>query len=242
MDLFLFEKLAVTRLRQRCTVDETGIAYFRIDGRSAVALPAEEWNALGDRFRAAIRPSARLVRWSVWLAIPVAIAILVLVHALPPLEAAIDRVDAAIPGLIPLLLGSWLPLTAMVIHMLAVQREIDRTHFLLARRPRQSAPVPPPRRALNFAELAAIVLIGPHILIQIYGTLVPDAFRNTPWTGAHLDWSGWAGLALFVVLIALRLRDVVRRAQPADSVRPPAAAPRAAGNRLRAEAFGRKQG
>jgi hypothetical protein len=125
--------------------------------------------------------------------------------------------------------------------MLAVQREIDRTRALLARRPRRNAPAAAPRRALNLAELAAIVLLGPHLVIQIYGTLVPGAFRNTPWTGTRLGWSGWAALALFVVLIALRWREHAdRRARRTEE--PDPAPPAAAGNRLRAEVFGRKQG
>ena len=246
MDLFLFEKLAVAMLRQRCTIDEAGIAHFRIDAASAVTLPAAEWEALGARFHAAIVPSARRLRWSVPLAIPFVIAEFMLMQAVPPLGALFDSLCVALPGLTPMLLFSGLPLAAMAAHMLTVYREINRTRALLADRPRQHLPATGNSPVSNVVELAAIVFLGPHILIQIYGTLVPDAFRNTPWTGTQLDMSGLAGLAVFAALMTLRVR--ARFGRPHSSKEPPTFVPPidptscATSNPVRAQTFGRKRG
>lgn len=245
MDLFLFEKLAVARLRQRCMVDENGLAHVRVDRDGAVTLPAEEWEALGARFHAAIKPSASRLRWSVPLAIPFDVAEIMLMKALPPLGAFFDQAVAAFPNLTLMLFFSGLPLAAMIAHMLTVQREIDRTLSLLALHPRQRPTASPSNPALKLLDLAAIVFIGPHVLIQVYGTLVPDAYRNTPWTGARLDWTGWAGLAVLAALIALRVlapgkSSINAEAGPATAS--PLGKVTAVQDQQRAPAFGRKKG
>lgn len=221
----LFESIAVARLQHRCVSLTADRVRFRMGGGEGdVILSNTQWDALGSRFRDAVRPSARALFWALVATIPFGILLCAVIAAVPGLAATIDALDAILPGLSVLLVTSGLPLFAMARHMIAVQRAVDMTRGALATCPRIEASVQAPRkRALQFFEIAALVLVGPHLVIQTYGSLNPQAFRNTPWAGTHLDISGIAG---FVVLAALGLlhwmpslpgRRVDRLARPREA-------------------------
>ena len=55
-------------------------------------------------------------------------------------------------------------------------------------------------------EIAALLLVGPHLIVQVYGSLNPDAYRNTPLLGTELDWSGIAGFLILAAILLLRWR------------------------------------
>jgi len=205
----LFETIAITRLRQNSEPITADRTRFRMrDGKGDVILPTADWNALGDRVRDKVRPSARRLLWALVATIPFGIFLCAVIAAVPGLAAALDMVDLFAPGLSVLLITSGLPLYAMARHMLVVQRAVDDVHRSLAAYPRVEASEPAPRKqALQAFEIAALILVGPRLLIQAYGSLNPDAFRNTPWTGAHLDASGVAGLVVLAALALLRWRS-----------------------------------
>jgi hypothetical protein len=206
-DLFLFEKIAVTRLRQRRVEDGgPGVRLRMPDGRGDVRLSGDEWDALGGWYRDQVRPSAKRLRLAVWLTLPLIIAFLALVYNVPLLRAAFEWLfDVAAP-LVMLFLCGALPLTMATLHALAVQRAIDRVNAALADRPRHGASGLAPPKALNTVELIALVLVGPHLVFATIGTLSPGAFRNTPFTNAHLDAPAVAGLVVLLALGLLRWR------------------------------------
>lgn len=212
-DLFLFEKIAVTRLRQRCVEDGSpGVRLRMADGRGDVRLAAHEWEALGGWFRDRVTPSAKRLRLAVYATLPLIIAFLGIAANFPPLKSAAEWLFEASPAFFMLFLCGVLPLTMATLHALAVQRAIDGVNEALASRPRLGTSCVARPRALNALELVALVLAGPHLVLGIIGSLNPNAFRNTPWTGTHLDAAGIAGL---IVLLALGLLRWRRMRQPA---------------------------
>ena len=207
MDLFLFEKIAVTRLKQRVVDDGLqGVRLRMPDGKGDVRLATHEWEALGGWFRAQVTPSARRLRLAVLLTLPLIIAFLAIVANVPLLKTAFEWLFDLSPPLSMLFLCGALPLTMTTLHALAVQRAMDGVNEALADRPRHGTSCLPASRALNGVELIALVLVGPHLIIGLWGSIFPNAFRNTPWTGAHLDAFGVAGIAVLLVLGLLRWR------------------------------------
>ena len=205
MDLFLFEKIAVTRLKQRCVDDGSASIRFRMDdGLGDVRLTRQEWEALGGWFRSEVSPSARKLRLAVLLTLPAIIALFGIAANFRPVMVALESIESVSPALLMFLLCAGLPLTFMTLHALAVQRAVDGVRAALVDRPRLGASPPP--RAINTLELIALVLVGPHLIIGLWGSLFPNAFRNTPWTGTRLDAFGIAGIVLFLVLGYLRWR------------------------------------
>lgn len=206
-DLFLFEKIAVTRLKQRRVEDGSiGVRVRMPDGKGDVRLTANEWEALGGWLRDQVAPSAKRLRLSVWLTLPLIIAFLGIVANIPALKAGFEWLfDQAAP-LVMLFLCGGLPLTMAALHALAVQRAMDGVNEALADRPRHGISNLPPPKALNTVELIALVLVGPHLILGIIGTINPDAFRNTPWTGTHLDLRSIAGLVVLLALGVMRWR------------------------------------
>jgi hypothetical protein len=206
-DLFLFEKVAVARLRQRRVEDGSlGVRVRMPDGKGDVRLTAKEWDALGDWFREQVAPSAKRLRLSVWLTLPLIIAFAGIAASVPLLKATAEWLFDAAPSLFMLFLCGALPLTMAALHALAAQRAVDGVDEALADRPRHGISNLPPPKAVNALELIALFLIGPHLIIAVIGTLSPNAFRNTPWTGSHLDLKSLAGLAVLLALGLLRWR------------------------------------
>lgn len=213
MDLFLFEKIAVTRLKQRRVEDGSpGVRLRMPDGRGDVRLTTQEWDALGGWFRTQVAPSARRLRLAVLLTLPLIIAFLAIVANVPSLETIFGWLFNLSPPLAMLFLCGALPLTMTALHALAVQRAIDGVNEALADRPRHGTSGLAPPRALNVVELIALALVGPHLIVGLWGSLFPNAFRNTPWTGAHLDAQGLAGLVVLLALGLLRWRRMRRGA------------------------------
>lgn len=206
-DLFLFEKIAVARLKQRRVEDGSpGVRVRMPDGKGDVRLSGNEWDSLGDWYRAQVAPSAKRLRLSVWLTLPLIIALLAITANVPVLKAAVEGLFEAAPALVMLFLCGALPLTMATLHALAVQRAIDGVNQALADRPRHGISCLPPPKALNAVELIALVLVGPHLVTATLGTLVPGIFRNTPWTNAHLNMQSVAGLVVLAALGLLRWR------------------------------------
>lgn len=206
-DLFLFQKIAVTRLRQRCVEDGSpGVRIRMPDGKGDVRLAAHEWEALGGWFSDQVTPSAKRLRLGVYLTLPLIIAFFGIAANAPALKSAVEWVFDASPAFSMLFLCGALPLTMATLHALAVQRAIDGVNEAMVSRPRLGTTCPPPPGALNALEIAALVLVGPHLVFGIVGSLSPNAFRNTPWTNAHLDAAGVAGLLVLLALGFLRWR------------------------------------
>ncbi len=194
LDISTFHNLSVARLEEMATADG-GHVYVRHRRGREVRLAPHLWSAILDDYRAAVLPSRRRLRWAMILAIPFSIFLIVIMKAIPGLEAVVYAIDRTIP-IVTLLIAAGLPIAAITSHVVTLQRAMDRARRDLDRHPHQAArPHPVSPGASPLEKLAAFVLI-PHLLIQIYGSIDPDAYRNTPWTGTRFDVSGLAALAI----------------------------------------------
>lgn len=227
IDLFLYERIARTRLKQRCVEDGSGGVYFRTgSGRAAVRLTASEWAWVEERFRDEIAPTAKALKLAIWMTIPFGILLMIVIASVPQLDAAFDALDKVAPVFYPFLITSALPLGMMAQHMLSVQRAVDRAQARLQSRLRCAIPAGTRRRrGLNALELAALVAVGPHLLYEIYGSINPDGLRNTPFSGTHLDGWGLLGLAVLAAMAALRWREARAAKAGAADARDAHAAP-----------------
>jgi hypothetical protein len=188
-------------------VDEFGFIFYRLkDGSGFIQLTQLEWDELGNAFNDAISESSGIVRWALNLALPFTILLLILISAVPPLRYAFEALERAASLPAYLLVTMTMPVTVIAIHNRLVQRTIEALEEILARQPRCPAPAIPVSKALNVMELAGLVVIGPHLLLQLVGTLFPDLYRNTPLSGTSLGLTGYASLGLLAAIGLARWR------------------------------------
>ena len=217
--------LAAGGFQHRSTPAPGGRVVYRLaDGSAHITLGAEEWEAYGERFHAEAKPVVRRAFWLLAGLLPATFLFGMTIGQLLP-GAGILIVAAVLLG--PFAIYLW-----QSYRVRGIARRIEAE---LACRPRVAAPPPVPWRVPRALEIAALVLIGPHLIIQVYGSFFPDAFRNTPWTGTHLDWSGVAGFAVLAALLYFRRRGAVREAPAPDEPEE-----RPAGRRLDAIARARR--
>jgi len=207
IDAFLIDKLTTLLLEQRCSRDADGTVFYQpFHGRGAVRLSADEWEAQGQIYRDRTRRSGRMLRWALWLTIPFGIALMAIEWNIPTLHAASDALEAAAPQLAMILYTAAMPLSFMAWHcwkVFAAGVEIDTR---LASRPRVAKVPKGAPAARKAAELLALVLLGPHVILEIAVTLNPQGFYYTPFREYRLDWLGVVSLAVFAVLAWFRVQ------------------------------------
>jgi len=210
VDIFLFQQISTARLEQWAE-EEFGSVMVRLPGGQHEArLTPAQWQAILDRYHAVVDPSAKWLKWAFILTIPFAIAILAFISAIPPLKQAAFALDRAVPIVLPLLVMSGLPIAAIIMHARNVLRSFDRARAELARYPRQPARHRMPPSNARPLEKVAIFAVFPYLIIQTWGTIDPDAYRNTPWTGTQLDLTSVVGVAVLAWL-GYRRWDAARR-------------------------------
>jgi hypothetical protein len=144
--------------------------------------------------------------WAIWLQIPLVILALFLLMRIPGFEAFGEFLDQFIPGISVILITTWPLLLGAIWHYWVVMCATAELESRLAIEERVPEPQLPSRRGLNVVEIAAIILVGPHLIIALYGTLVPDAYDNTPFAGTRLGPWDLAGFATLIGLFILRSR------------------------------------
>lgn len=220
MDFFLIEKIAVKRLQQRCLRDASGGLLFRLSRNDAVAMTPAEWDFFGCRFRAETRRSARLLRWGIWLQIPFGFLVLVLVQRTP---IAVWLQSNGLLFAAWVLVSVSLPVAGAIVHSLAVRRAIGRVVAALAARPRADLGGNRPTVILHVFEIVMLVLFGPGVFIDLYGSAFPHAFDHTPWMERHIGWDSAIGLAAFIYVVTAclwRLRTSRGPASPDTQTSP----------------------
>lgn len=188
--------LTESGFRHRATAVGGGRIVYRLaDGSGNVALDAAEWDAVGEHFRAQVRPVGRTTTWlSIGLFPAIFVFGMTIGQILP---------GAGILILAGILLG---PIAIYLLQSYRIKHIARAIEKELARLPRVAAPPPEAWRSPRWLEIACIVLVGPGLIVQVYGSFNPDAFRNTPWTGMHLDWAGIAGFAVLGAMLFYRWR------------------------------------
>lgn len=206
-DIFLVEKISVARLRQRGHIEASGAVRVEMpDGHGDVRLSAREWEQLGEWLTEQLAPTARALRGSTFLGLPFAIALLGIMANVPPLERSLASLHGVAATILSLLILLGYPVAMTVRHGMAVGTAISQIDSVLAERPRAAAPPIPPGGGVNMLEIAGIVLVGPHLAVQLLGSLSPGMLRNTPFTGARVDATALVGLVVLGGLLCLRLR------------------------------------
>lgn len=201
--------LAASGFERRATPAPGGrIIYALADGSGHVELDAGQWEAFGERFAGEARAVTRRANWLYGGLLPS-----VLLYALT--LGQIIRFSGIV--ILVAILGGPLAIYLWQSHrMKAIAARIEAD---LAHRPSAAAPPVALPRLPRWLEIAAALLAGPHLILEVYGSLNPDAFRNTPWMGTHLDWSGVAAFLVLATIFVLRRRmDRAGRTVP----RPPA--------------------
>jgi hypothetical protein len=196
--------LTESGFRHRATAVGGGRVVYRLaDGSGHVVLDADEWDAVGEHFRMEVRPVGRT---TTWLSIGLFPAIFVFAMTIGQILPGAGILVLAGIFLGPIAIYLWQ--SHRIKHIAcAIEKE-------LARLPRAAAPPPAPAgRPPRWLEIAFMLLVGPGLIIQVYGSLNPTAFRNSPWTGMHLDWVGIAGFAVLGALLFYRWRGA-RNAPP----------------------------
>ena len=200
IDSRLFQDIATARLEEAATFEDGAVFVRLTDGRREARLEPAQWQDILDDYRQAVGESRRQFGMLMLATIPLAIVTLGIIANLPPLQAALHSLDRAVPLVLPLLLTSGLPLLAIFRHVRAVQKALDRARGELLRHPLSPARHrPPPRQAGPIMKVAIFACVPP-LLVQTWGTIDPDAYRNTPWTGTSL---GFSSLLLALALGAL---------------------------------------
>lgn len=193
LDMNFSRWLATGNIERRATTLRYGrIAYRLADGTGHVGLDAEQWTAVRAHFAAESTAVARVTRW-------------LQVGFFPALFLFGMTIAQVLPfaGLIflaALLLG---PIGIYLWQSHRMQRLVQGIEADLATLPRIPAPPRRPFRAPRWLEIVVLLLAGPHLIIQIYGSYDPDAFRNTPWSGAHLDETGVVAIIALAALAFL---------------------------------------
>jgi len=206
IDAFLIDKMTVLLLQQRCTRDRDGTVFYRpIRGRGAVRLGADEWASEEQLYRDLTRHSARMLRWALWLTIPFGIVLMAIEWNIPVLHAASDRLEAASPTAAMLLYTAAMPLSFMAWHCWKVIGAGLSTNARLSSRPRLMRVPKGEPVALQAAQLLALVLLGPHLFLELAVTLDPQRFYYTPFRYFRLDWFGLASIIVPGILVYYRI-------------------------------------
>ncbi|HEX8366752.1 MAG TPA: hypothetical protein VF603_15845 [Allosphingosinicella sp.] len=188
--------LAASGFQHRATTLPDGrVVYRLVDGSGHVALRKKEWDAVGIAFDEATRPVGRRVN-----GLSVALYPAIFLFAV--------SFGQVIPGagliiLLAIFLG---PVAIYLWQSNRIESISRRIEAELASLPRVAAPPADPSRAPRWLEIVAMLIVGPGLIIQLYGSFDPGAFRNTPWSGTHFDWKGWLGVAVLCGLAFYRYR------------------------------------
>jgi hypothetical protein len=202
MELGFARALARLRFQHRATeLPDGGLAYRLKPSAQHVRVTRGEWQDIGQVFEESNRASARKATNLLLLCLPAYVAYVALCNLVVPKDVA-----RALPQWLYLLVFvgplPGMPVAVYLWHSRQVQtvsRAIDAT---LAERPRIPAPKAAARpRPPFWFDLICLLVVGPHVFVALLGELNPDLFRNTPFSGRHLDPKAMAALAL----IAIRL-------------------------------------
>ena len=207
IDAFLIDKMTVLLLQQRCTRERDGTIYYRpARARGAVRLSADEWAGEEQLYRDLTRRSARMLRWALWLTIPFGIMLMAIEWNIPVLHAASDRLEAVSPTAAMLLYTAAMPLSFMAWHCWKVVEAGLAINARLSSRPRVARVPKGEPVALRAAQLLGLVLLGPHLFLEVAVTLDPQRFYYTPFRYYRRDWFGVGSIVVLVVLVYYRAR------------------------------------
>lgn len=195
--------LAASGFQHRALPVQSGIVVYRLADRSGfVAVPIDQWDALGQEFSSRAAPIQRRAHWLMGGIVPG----VVLIGLFGMFGQGLGDWVGSLLG-ISILLLLWVGPIAVYLWQshrvrriaLEIEGRLQRCRRVAA--PRQGKAGPP-----RWLEIVLTLLVGPALLLQIYGTINPEAYRGTPLSGTSLNWVGLAGLAALAFYYLLRWR------------------------------------
>jgi hypothetical protein len=196
LDFGFSRRLAESGFEHRASEGPDGRIVYRLaDGSGHVSLDPHEWNSLTAAFSAEAKAIVRQALWCGGFLFPG-----IFVFGM--------TIGQVLPGAgLIIVLGIFFgPPGLYLWQSYRVKWAARALEQKLAFRRRVSAPPPVPFRLPRWIEIASFVLVGPHLLIEIYGTINPDAYRNTPLLGTELDWMSAISFAILAAVIYFRVR------------------------------------
>jgi hypothetical protein len=191
--------LAKLRFGHRIGEQSDGTLAYRVEDKSGhVSVTKDEWKDAGTFFVDSTRKSARQARLLLLVSLPAYVVYIAIANLVVS-----DELARALPYWFYFILFIG-PLPGMPIaiylrhsrHVLRVCQAIDAT---FAQRPRITAQ---PRAFFEppfWFDLLCLLFIGPHLIVAVIGQLDPDIFRNTPFSGRHIDGKATVAFALLAV-------------------------------------------
>lgn len=207
--LYLHQRLSKTRLDQRATTLDGGDVLFDAPDREGpIRFSAERWEAVRHWHSEQMAPAGRFFKWSMWLNAPIALGVLIALMMFMPGWSVFARwVDRTLPPQIVLgLMLTWPAIIGLIVNARATFRANDALDRMVAGMPREATVLIPKRRLIHGLELLAVALVGPHLVLGLYGTLNPGAYFNTPLSGTQLGWVDVVGLGVLLALVVVRRR------------------------------------
>lgn len=196
LDIGFSRRLAVSGFEHRAVEGPGGRIVYRLaDGSGHVSIERHEWNALLTEFTLEARAAVRQARWC-------------FVGLFPGIFIFAMTIGQLLPGAgLLIVLGIFFgPPGIYLWQSYRVKRAAKAVEEKLAFRNRVAAPPPVPFQLPRWIEIASFVLVGPHLLIEIYGSINPDAYRNTPLLGTELDWTSGVSFAILAAVFYFRVR------------------------------------
>jgi hypothetical protein len=197
LDIGFSRRLVESGFEHRAVEAPGGRIVYRLaDGSGHVSLQRHEWDALRTEFTLKARTIVRQARWA-------------FVFLFPGIFIFGMTIAQVIPGAgLLIVLGIFFgPPGIYMWQSYRVKWAAKAVEEKLAFHRRVAAPPPVPFQLPRWIEIASFVLVGPHLLIEIYGTINPDAYRNTPLLGTSLDWTSAISFAILAAVIYFKLRS-----------------------------------
>ena len=238
----LFAHLAKINFKDRATIQGGRVTYRLADGSGHVDLDAAEWRSMNAAFD---EQSARCcARRGAGCSC-----------CFPVSSSTAMTLGQVMPGAgLIIVAGIFLgPPGIYLWQSHRIKRIAATIEAELACRNKVAAPRPAPWRVPRGLEIACAVLVGPHLIFEVYGSIHPEAYRNTPLLGTSLNWTSLVSFSIIATIVYFRWRAVQHRAQarfeprgrapqrPAAAPEPPATREAPAGRTFgrKADAFAR---
>lgn len=190
--------LAQSGFEHRATPEPDGRIVYRLADRSGhVRVERAEWDRLLEEFSTRVRDIQRGTRK--WL-----------IGLFPGIFLFGMTIGQILPGAgLLIVLGIFLgPPAIYLSQSYRVRWAAEAIDLKLALRNRVAAPPPKPFRIPRALEIASFVLVGPHLLLELWGSISPETYRNTPLLGTELNWTSAISFAVLAGVLWFKWRAV----------------------------------
>ena len=187
IDIGFASALARTGFDHRSARAADGNIVYRLaDGSGHVTVPASEWQSILDVFGTETKAIRRRAN----------IALLSLLPAIFIFGMTIGQILPG-AGLVIVIAFFGGPIAIYLWQSSKVQKVSAVVETCLAQLPRTAAPPEIPERPPRWLDIAAILLVGPWLVLALIGEIGgPDTFRNTPLKGTRFGWEASMAFAV----------------------------------------------